>query len=333
MSNSITPNSDNLASLLGNKTNNSKNADLSLADLMKNKLVADNLAKGFTDPAKQIANTQDDFSPSAKGLQAASMVESFQSAYAYSETMSLQIQTKEGDVVTVDFRQLYAQYQEQKTEQSAELGPKGAQYFESKEVMEATYFEERFGFSVQGDLNDDELAAIFKVFEQVDELANNFFDGNIEKAFQQAVDLEVDFGKLQSIDLNLVQTETYAQSYQQAAAYQSVGQNTEQQQAPAKGENIADLSPYLQKMQEVIANLDEQFEDARNVMEDFMASVTASRFPDQGDQTTWLGRIKDFHEQLLNKIDLTSDTTKPVQEEVEKPAELGEPEKVEAEIK
>ncbi len=80
----------------------------------------------------------------------------------------------------------HSKYQEQKTEQSAELAPKGTQYFESKEVMEATYFEERFGFSVQGDLNDDELAAIFKVFEQVDELANNFFDGNIEKAFQQS---------------------------------------------------------------------------------------------------------------------------------------------------
>ena len=88
----------------------------------------------------------------------------YEASMAYSHTMTLSLETKQGDSVQVDFRQLFAQYQSYQQQQSSESGPQGARLFESREAMEATAFEERFGFAVQGTLNEEETQAIFKVF-------------------------------------------------------------------------------------------------------------------------------------------------------------------------
>lgn len=297
MSSLISPTTDNLANLLGNK-----NSEFSLKELMQTQQEQKN---SVVSPADET-----NFEPSKKGLRAVSQVQSYEASYSYSETMSLTLKTQEGDTIKVDFRQLYAEYQAYTSEMYAENSPSGARYFESTEQMEATHFEEQFGFSVEGDINDDELKAIFSVFEQVDELANNFFDGNIEKALQQAVEMDIDFSQLQSVDLNLQQTETY----QQVATYE----NFEQTALPAEPQefikpSIADLPPYLQQLQGLLDELDKQFEDAQGVLNEFISSVTMSKFPDQGKDPTWLDRIKTFHEQLFSKMGENFETQEVVE--------------------
>ena len=289
MSSLISPSTDSLASLLGDK-----GGAFSLKELMQAQQEQRNRVASPADETR--------FESSKKGLNAVSQMQSYEASYSYSETMSLTLKTQEGDTVKVDFRQLYAEYQAHKTEMYAENSPNGVRYFESTEQMENTHFEEQFGFSVEGDINDDELKAIFSVFEQVDELANNFFDGNIEKALQQAVEMEIDFSQLQSVDLNLQQTETYSETYQQAATYE----NFEQTALPAEPQefikpSIADLPPYLQQLQGLLNELDKQFEDSQGVLNEFIASVTMAKFPDQGKDPTWLDRIKSFHEQLFSE--------------------------------
>lgn len=241
-----------------------------------------------------------EFSASEKGRITAARMGQIEQAYQYSETMSLQLTTKEGDKVSIDFRQLYAQYQSYKEMQSQQDGPTGVRYFESREVMETTQFEERFAFSVQGDLNEDELAAIYNVFEQVDELANEFFGGNIEKALEKAVELEVDFGQLQSVQVNLTQTESMATRIQQAALnqYETVKEEAEKAQAD-EAVDMDVLPDYLQRWQSAIETLDTHFANANDIFDDMLSGVTAQRFPDQGDRPTWLERVKEFHQQLV----------------------------------
>lgn len=284
-----------------------------LEELLKAKQKADN-------PNLPGANTTkpgvtDDFSPSAKGIRAAAAVEKYQASYAYSQTMSMEIKTKEGDVVKVDFQQLYAQYQEYKKEQGAIEGPKGARYFESREAMEATAFEERFGFSVQGDLNEDELKAVFDIFEKVDKLATEFFEGDVQKAFEQAQALEVDFGQIQSFSLDLQKTETMTQAYQQAKAYEGV------QQQPVEGqEEAADLSklpPYLQSWQDIIKEMNEQFEEARETFDNFMAGALEQRAPELGPFSNWLEKVKTFHDELVEAANLNKETLQPSGVEIE----------------
>jgi predicted 3-demethylubiquinone-9 3-methyltransferase (glyoxalase superfamily) len=248
--------------------------------------------------------------PRAKRFDQASMsaasMQRYQAAYQYSNTMSMQLTTKEGDQVMVDFRQLYAQYQELNRQQAMEEGPKGVRYFESREAMEMTAFEERFGISVQGDLNEEELGAIFDVFEQVDQLANTFYNGDIEKAFEQAMELQVDFGQIQSFSLDMTRTEMRAVSYQQGAVaqYQQVQNPQQAQEKPG----VKDLPPYLQAWQSAIERLDEQFAEAQKMFDEMMADTLAQRFPEQDSKEGWFERVKNLHQELSGLLDLNAPT-------------------------
>jgi len=274
--------------------------------------------------AKQKADMQS-FSPKAadkngvetseQGRVMASRMQSVERAYQYSETMSLQLTTKEGDKVNLDFRQMYAEYQSYKEEQSGEMGPEGVRYFESREAMEVTAFEERFAFSVEGDLNEDELAAVFDVFEQVDKLANEFFEGDLEVALQKAMDLNIDYSQLQNMSLNLTQSTTEATRYKQEAMaqYQQVQNDIEEAaQATQNGDaNVADLPPYLQQWQSAIARLDEQFQEAQAMMDQLMANVMDNRFPhsSEGEERGgWLDQVKEFHQQLSDMAKASKDS-------------------------
>jgi len=278
---------------------------LEISELAKAKAHADQLAKQ--------ANSADAlFEPSQQSIVAAARMEQAERAYQYSEIMNLQLTTKEGDKVSVDFRQLYAEYQSYKEMQSEEKGPEGVRYFESKEALEMTRFEERFAFSVEGDLNEDELKAVFDVFEQVDDLSNQFFDGNIEKALQQAMELDIDFGQLSSFKLDLTQTETIATRYQQAALaeYDNVQQQSavtdDQESLEEYGVDISDLPPYLQNWQEALNRLEEQFADAQQFLDEIVSGVTSQRFPEQDSQQGWLERVSEFHEKLAEMAQMNS---------------------------
>ncbi|WP_127471139.1 hypothetical protein [Thiomicrorhabdus aquaedulcis] len=241
-----------------------------------------------------------------------SNISQIEQSYQYSETMSLQLKTKEGDTVTVDFRQLYAHYQSlsQSQERSqwtdadaSATQPVGARYFASTQALEASAFEERFGFSVNGELNEDELNAVFEVFAQVDQLANTFFNGDIESALQQAQDMNINFGQLQSVQFNLTQTQSVTSRYQQAALaqYSDVqhAADAENAQAAQNSASLSDLPPYLQQWQVAIERLDEQFLNAKNSIDTLMGNTLTQRFGGQEGESGWFERVQSFHKTLV----------------------------------
>ncbi|WP_373017516.1 hypothetical protein [Thiomicrorhabdus sp.] len=297
MLNSITPNSLLNRLFDDGKTDKKDSSDLS--NLIQAKQKADALKSAGQTP-------QDSVFTSDQAKMAAARMQQIEQAYQYSETMSLQLTTREGDTVSVDFRQLYAQYQSERVQQQAEQGPQGVRYFESRETMEMTAFEERLAFSVDGELNEDELQAVFKVFEQVDSLANDFYGGNVEAALQKAMELNIDSEQLSGMQLNLTQTTAVSTSYKQAAmaqyeALQNQGSATDadgEKTPEAYGVSMSDLPPYLQKWQDTVERLDQQFENAQNFVDELMAKVAEQRFPDQEDRQGWLERLRAFHDQL-----------------------------------
>lgn len=319
MSNTITDNPF-LKQLFENKDANKNNKPgLDVSELAKAKQQADQVAQ-------QASMGDVSYDPSSKAMQSMASMQQVERAYQYSETMSLQLTTKEGDTVSVDFRQLYAQYQSYKEMQSEEQGPKGVRQFESREAMEMTAFEEQFAFSVEGDLNEDELKAVFDVFEQVDNLSNQFFDGNIENALQQADELQIDFGQLSSFKLNLTQSESMAVRQQQAALaeYNDVQNQSNSDEtdktADEYGVDMTDLPPYLQTWQDTINRLDEQFDNSQNFLDGLMGEINAQRFPDQDTRPGWLERVRAFHEELMVMAN------KDTENSVEAPSEITETE-------
>ncbi|GAB6035287.1 hypothetical protein [Galenea microaerophila] len=316
MSQTISPLQASITKLTGGNQSaqNPKNA---LDELLHSKQEA---GKSVPPPPPPRNDELTAFHPSARGLEAAAASEKYQQAYGYSQTMNLTLKTKEGDIVQVDFRQLYAEYQAYQHEQAAAQGPKGARYFESTEAMESTAFEERFGFSVKGDLNQDELKAIYDVFDQVDALANQFFEGDIEEAFKQAQQMNIDFGQLSNVSLDLQKTEVRSQTYQRAAAYQQVQQAT--QPEPGKPEtppgSPAQLPPYLQQMQQVVGTLDTQFDEARQKADELFAKVASQRDPEQKPFSAWYDKVKSLHDQLAEMAKLDKITLKPSGVEIPK---------------
>ncbi|KUJ75615.1 hypothetical protein AVO42_09955 [Thiomicrospira sp. XS5] len=302
----IKPQNDYINSLLNNASNSNKSTN-GLEGLVKASQEADQKA---LENSRVLSNPSDFFSPSSQGLQAVSGSTQYQQSYAYSQTMTMQIQTQEGDTVQVDFRQLYAQYQSYKNEFRQEDSPSGARYFESTEEMEATAFEERFGFAVQGDLNEEELNAIFDVFDKVSDLSNEFFNGDIEKAFAKAQELDIDFGQIQSFNLDMQKTEVYAANYQQTQAYEGV-QNTDANTGEEATGQVSQLPPYIQKMQDAVDRLDAFFENAREKFDEWMADSLAQRAGEEDQVSSWYDRVKAFHDQLADASGLDKVTLKP----------------------
>jgi hypothetical protein len=266
------------------------------------------------------ASNPDKFSPSARGIQAAAQVQSSQSSYSISQSLSFSLTTQEGDTVQVDFKQLYEQYQSQTRQRAIEQGPEGVRQFESLESLESESFEQAIGFSVNGDLNEEELEAIYKVFDQVDKLANNFFDGNIEEAFQQAKDLDIDFGQIKNLSLEVTQTETRVSSSQQASAYQNVqdASNEEQlEEDDSQNGNVANLSGYIQDWQDIINTLDEQFANARSTFDEIFAGILGPRVGDETksaeeNRNSFFDSFKEFHDDLAAAVELDPQTLQPV---------------------
>lgn len=308
MSAGINTQSDLLNSMLANDKKHTN-----IAELLKAKFAA---APNSGVPADAGAPNQDSFAPTAQAIRTAAMSQQYQQSYTYSQTMTMSLTTQEGDQVQVDFRQLYAEYQAYKKESGAEDGPSGVRYFDSTEELEATAFEERFGFSVQGDLNEDELKAVFDVFESVDKLANEFFNGDVETAFQKAQSLQIDFSQLKNFSLDLQKTETFTAAYQETQSYQDAVPEQTSEQAQ---QNITELPAYLQQWQNVIEKMSAHFEDARARFDELMSETLAQRYGDSEsenpalstDSQGWLERIKAFHDQFASAAGLDKDTLKP----------------------
>jgi hypothetical protein len=112
----------------------------------------------------------------------------------------LQIRTQEGDLVTLKFSNKVS------TSIAGRVSGSG-----STEVMNAGVemrSHSRMSISVTGSLNDDELQAIYNLADEVGELTERFFSGNVDQALSQAMNLDYDSSQLAdySLDLRLKQS-------------------------------------------------------------------------------------------------------------------------------
>ncbi|MCG5493878.1 DUF5610 domain-containing protein [Ectothiorhodospira variabilis] len=149
------------------------------------------------------------------GVTRLSMMERYQRA----ESLELNITTQSGAQVSIQFQSA------QDTRVQAEARMEGG---ESRGWLDVSRSEQSgYRFSVQGDLNPDELQAIENLVRDVGQLADEFFNGDVQRAFEMLPDLRFDTSQLQSMDLNMTRTETYkmAQSYEQTRQMESPEQS------------------------------------------------------------------------------------------------------------
>jgi hypothetical protein len=134
-----------------------------------------------------------------------------------SKSSDLTITTTDGDVVSISFREL----QEYTSKESYQYAQNGEGTSESYNMASSQYREVNFSYSVEGDLDDDEKAAIEALIKDVNSLQKDFFSGNVDKAFKKAVELGFDNEQIASFSMDLQQTQTsyVSQTYAEVAGF------------------------------------------------------------------------------------------------------------------
>ncbi|MFT5504227.1 MAG: hypothetical protein ACI8XC_001942 [Gammaproteobacteria bacterium] len=158
------------------------------------------------------------------------------------ETFSLQLITQDGDTVSIDI----SRETQSGTSASVNLAELTASYNQS------SYSSNSFSLEVSGELDEGELASIHKLLQNVDNIASDFYQGRVDEAFQQTLDLEFDSTEFARLDLNLQQTTASTA----VAAYESTASSN----SNAPGQAASQLS-------QLLGNLKNTFEAARNFQE------------------------------------------------------------------
>lgn len=205
--------------------------------------------------------------------------------YASASSFSFQLVTAEGDKVTISASatQTFA------ANYSRGLDRNGQGM---TEAMSATYAASRESYwSIQGDLNDDEMRAIEDLLGQVNKLANEFFNGNLDEAFNQALALGYDDKQITSFALHLTQVDVQRVS----TAYQQFGDSPVQANL---SERLLPLGQFVRDLLDTL-NTAARFPEPQRLLADLSERIVA---PEEGETVSHGERFRQFVEQVLQSL-------------------------------
>ncbi|WP_344797151.1 DUF5610 domain-containing protein [Litoribacillus peritrichatus] len=149
----------------------------------------------------------------------------------------VQIKTNDGDTVTISLASVdYEAASYRQTQDSEQFGY-------------TAYSGSQFSVSVDGDLDEGELTALYDFLGQVDGVAQSFFDGDLGSALDQAMNLSYDTSELASFALDFSYTEVSAST----RAYQNVQDLGEETPSLANLPNIFNpIESFANRMTEMV---------------------------------------------------------------------------------
>lgn len=193
-------------------------------------------------------------------------------SYATENRRELKLTTAEGDEVTITFTSQQAISSSQSLNiQTAEDGEERAQFTTSKSYS----YGEQYSFSVEGELNEDELSAISELVSDSSKLVDEFFYGDVQSAYKQLENLGFDEQQISNFAIEASQSENIerVQRYEQVSRYSEAKQE-EFPRAPVR--SIADYVEQLVKVDKAAAerlNLPESFDNLVNDLINRMVKV------------------------------------------------------------
>ena len=161
------------------------------------------------------------------------------------------------------------------------------------------YQENSFTFSVKGELDEDELKAIGKLVADANELAEEFFNGDIETAFNQALELGFDEQELSSFALQLTKVE----NTQVIKAYETVSRFDEDSVDSDPAKAVKPVADYLEKLLNVLDGSRLQLEDSKsyeNVINELINKLGEDVATP--DLISAINRFNEFNQKLVNNL-------------------------------
>ena len=247
-----------------------------------------------------------------------SVTESLSASSSELQAGSLTIETKEGDKVNISFesiRSMAVQFQQLRDQQknadeNGETSPQPAETETSRssEFNVVLAASKRFEFSVEGDLNEDELTAIADLVAKTADLADEFFAGDIDKAFEKALSIGFDEQSLTSFALQLTQT----QQTQVTRTYQDVASLKEEKQQPQSIENrIRPIAEYLSQMVDVAERADKTLSGPESFDSLVAGIINQMKDVQVPDLIAAINRFNGFNKQRLEELNQPASANQP----------------------
>ncbi len=230
---------------------------------------------------------------------------------------SLTIRTKDGDEVSFSFeslrsfqasQQLNFEAQTSEGQSSAENGEQSGTNFSASYTQQTSYqYYERSGisFSLKGELDEDELDSIADLVGQVQDLADTFYSGDIDKAFEEALSLGFDDKELVGYALQLnrtTQTEVLK-------TYENIQHYNEDSNDNAKyGNVVSPVAQYLEKMMDTFANTENKLASSEDYNALIAGLINEMKDVQVPDLISAINRFRSFNQTLLDGLPQSAET-------------------------
>lgn len=227
------------------------------------KMAEDELGTNATDEVKQgIAKSKSSIFDGIKRLENTifdkieenQAVKSKSYSYEKAELSEFSVRTRDGDTVNIQLG-----LRENVSEKT---------FTDGGDVENSNYIYQQttnFSMQVKGELDDAELKAIGDLIAQVDDLANTFYRGDIESAYQEALNIGFDNKELGSFAVQLTQIE----SSQKLKKYSEVQKYSESSSVDLKAPKA--VADYVNK----VLNAYSQSAEKLDSDEDFKAVINS----------------------------------------------------------
>lgn len=152
-----------------------------------------------------------------------------------SNNTSIEIETADGDIVKINV----ANAMSEETTQFSYGGVQGMEHMMSR--------ERTLEFSVEGELDEDELKAINKVMHNLNGIADRFYNGNVDHALENALDLGVGMDEIAAVSMDM----SYSYQAQAVNLYQQVAGEPMTDQTGNKAQSmVQEIATMAQEMAE-----------------------------------------------------------------------------------
>lgn len=246
---------------------------------------------------EKASSENDSSNQNASKLKEPTLSASFgQVSHAKSNSLHFEVETADGDIVTISAKSkdVYAaEYRAGSFDNGQQSG-----YFE--EFSNQSYQSSRFDMNVVGELDDGELAALDSLLAKVEDLSADFFSGDLDSAFNQALNLGYDSEELVGYSLNLRQVEVQ----RVAVAYQQTGPGNTTPINPL-ADRLQPLGDFAQGLLDA-AGLASPFAEPNRLIADLSEQIDIYT-PPSDDPNTPQNRFSHFVKDVLDSLPMSND--------------------------
>ena len=186
-----------------------------------------------------------------------------------SSGFEMMVETNDGDLVKVNLNQEFLKFKDRSDEA----------------LVKGRFSSSDFSFEVSGDLDEGELEALRNLFDQVSELSQKFFNGNVEDAFEFAVDMGLDTSELAGYSLRLFEQTTKAamRTYGDVA---NLGQASNANSASIESKQSLDgMAEFVSSLRQTLGSTEAaQFNNARDMIESLLKQQTGAIAAQGGEE-------------------------------------------------